>query len=190
MTDEPELNALIEEVRSGRQSAFAELVTRVQARVHAWAARFTDDPDEAEDVAQDVLIGLQRGVQQYHGRSRFSTWLFSVTRNAALNQQRGEVRRASIRVERGVAERASPEARDTHDERTVASLVLKYFHELPPRQRQVFELVDLRDESPVDVARMLGMRPVTVRAHLFKARRAIRTRMLELHEPLMTEFFS
>ncbi len=190
MTDEPELTALIDEVRSGRQSAFAELVAKVQSRVHAWASRFTDDPDEADDIAQDVLIGLQHGVRRYHGRSRFTTWLFSVTRNAAFNQRRGEQRRAAIRVERGLVESTSDEARDTQDARAVAGLVLKYFDALPPRQRQVFELIDLRGESAVEVARMLGMRPVTVRAHLFKARRAIRARMLELHEPLMTEFFS
>lgn len=190
MTDEPELDALVDDVRLGRESAFAELVTRVQARVQAWAARFADDPDEAEDIAQDVLIALQRGVKQYHGRSRFSTWLFAVTRSAAFSRRRGDIRRAAIRSELDMSGRTSFEVRDTHDERTVASLVLRYFDELPPRQRQVFELVDLRGESPIEVARTLGMRPVTVRAHLFKARRAIRARLLELHEPFMSEFLS
>ena len=190
MTDEPELNALIDEVRSGDHSAFAKLVTRVQARVQSWAMRFADDPDEADDIAQGVLIGLERGVRQYRGRSRFSTWLFAVTRNAAFNHRREDVRRAALRAERDMPGRTSAEVRDTHDERAAASLVLRYFDELPPRQRQIFELVDLRGESPVDVARTLGMRPVTVRAHLFKARRAIRARLLELHEPFMSEFLS
>lgn len=190
MTDEPDLDALVDDVRLGHESAFAELVTRVQARVQTWAARFADDPDDAEDIAQDVLIGLQRGVKQYHGRSRFSTWLFAVTRNAAFNRRRGDIRRAAIRADRDVSERTSVEVRDTHDERTVASLVLKYFDELPPRQREVFGRVDLRGESPAEVAITLGMRPVTVRAHLFKARRAIRTRLFELHESFMSEFLS
>ena len=190
MTDEPELDALIEEIRGGRQEAFAELVALVQSRVRAWASRFTEDADDADDVAQEVLIGLERGVQQYHGRSRFTTWLYSVTRNAAFNRRRSEDRRAELRVERGLAEPIDAEGLDAHDQHTVADLVLKYFDALPARQRLVFELIDLRGESPSEVAQRLGMRSVTVRAHLFKARRAIRARMLELHEPLMKEFLS
>ena len=190
MTDEPGLSTLIDDVRSGQQAAFAQLVSRVQSRVRMWAGRFTDDPDVADDIAQEVLIGLQRRVHSFRGQSRFSTWLFAITRNTAREQRRLEGRRAAIRAERDASDVAVDHNLDSHDERTVASLVLKYFDALPPKQRQIFQLVDLEGEAPAEVARRLGMRPSTVRAHLFKARRAIRVRMLELHEPLMTEFFS
>src|SRR5205085_7757033 len=135
--------------------------------------------------------GLQRRVAQYRGDSRFSTRLFSVTRRTALNHDRTETRRARIREVREVEVAPGPASPDaTLDEQTVAALVLRYFESLPPKQRLIFELVDLRGESPADVARTLGMQPVTVRTHLFKARRTIRARLLELHEPLMKEFLS
>ena len=190
MTDEPELRSLIDDVRCGREAAFAQLIEQVQLRVRAWAVRFTDDSDAADDIAQEVLIGLQRSVQHYQGHSRFTTWLYSVTRNTAREHRRSDQRRSTLRAEQGEPDTVAAGMDDAHDARTVADLVLVYFDALPPKQRQVFELVDLRGMEPTDVARQLGMRPVTVRAHLFKARRSIRARMLQLHEPLMTEFLS
>ncbi len=191
MSDEPELSRLIDEVRSGRRASLDALVRRVQARVHRWAARITGDDDSADDIAQDVLIGLERRLDKYQGRSRFSTWLFSVTRNAALEHERAEHRRAAKRaiLSTHVVSTTS-DARTAHDEQAVAALVLRYVDALPRGQRQIFEAVDLRGREPADVARELGMEQSTVRAHLFKARRAIRARMLERHEPLLKEFFS
>jgi RNA polymerase sigma factor (sigma-70 family) len=72
----------------------------------------------------------------------------------------------------------------------LAALVLGYFDTLPKRQRQIFELADIRGMAPAEIARQLGMQQVTVRAHLFKARRTIRERMLENHERLLKEYTS
>ena len=56
LIDEPELASLLDDAQDGRADAFELLVRRVQARIHAWAIRFTGDADAAEDVAQEVLI--------------------------------------------------------------------------------------------------------------------------------------
>jgi RNA polymerase sigma-70 factor (ECF subfamily) len=82
------------------------------------------------------------------------------------------------------------ETRETFDESTLTSLVLRYFDELPPRQREVFELSDIQGLSAPEVAERLGMKAVTVRANLFKARRTIRQRMLEHHSTLLEEYRS
>ena len=69
----------------------------------------------------------------------------------------------------------------------VLDLVKALFVELPERQREIFDLVDLQDWSPVEVSQALNMKPVTVRAHLHRARRAMRKRILERHPELMEE---
>ncbi len=190
MTDDAELERIVDEVRSGEQGAFAHLVQRVRGRVRSWAMRYTPDEDVAEDIAQDVMIDLQRRVKYFHGRSRFSTWLFIVTKNTAINHTRLERRRAQLLDTARVEANEAPRADDVFDAHTVSELVLNYFDQLPARQRLIFERVDLRGESAADVARALNMQAATVRTHLFKARRAIRARMLELHEPLIKEFLS
>jgi RNA polymerase sigma-70 factor, ECF subfamily len=61
------------------------------------------------------------------------------------------------------------------------------FRELPARQREVFYLADLEGFAPVEIAERLGMNPTTVRAHLFRARRALRARLLERHPEIAEE---
>ena len=189
--DDGDLPSLVEEVRSGRPAAVERLVARVQDRVRAWASHFTDDEDAADDVTQEVLIGLERRVSRFSGASRFSTWLFAVTRNVALSQRRRDQRRAMLLerqlevsgIEHGTVEQDPDAVR-------LARLVIQYYDALPKRQRSIFEMVDLHGMTPAEVARQLGMEQVTVRAHLFKARRAIRARMLEQHERMLKEYES
>ena len=189
--DDGDLPSLVDGVRSGRPAAVDRLVARVQDRVRGWAGRFTDDADAADDVAQEVLIGLERRVKRFHGASRFSTWLFAVTRNVALSQRRREQRRAML-LERRMGSHSAEiaVAESDPDAARLASLALQYFDALPNRQRSIFEMVDLQGMTPAEAARQLGMEQVTVRAHLFKARRAIRSRMLEHHERLLKEYRS
>lgn len=188
--DEGDLPSLVEGVRSGRPAALERLLVRVQARVRDWAARFTDDADAADDVTQDVLIGLEQRVKQFDGRSRFSTWLFAVTRNVALSQRRRDQRRIELLERRLASDQVPEELVADPDQTTIAALVLLYFDTLPRRQRQIFELADIRGLTPAEIARELGMEQVTVRAHLFKARRTIRGRMLQHHERLLREYRS
>lgn len=189
--DDGDLPSLVDGVRAGRPAAVERLAARVRAQVHAWASRITHDADAADDVTQVVLIGLERRVRRFNGRSRFSTWLFAVTRNVALShvrrdERRSELLKREIPLSLGPAE-AEP---DDPDAARLAALVLKYFDELPRRQRQIFELADVRGWSPAEIARELGMQQVTVRAHLFRARKTIRERMLEHHERLLKEYIS
>jgi len=185
-----ELRSLVAEVRSGRKAALERLLDRVQARVRRWAGRFTSDADAAEDITQDVLIGLERRVQRFDGESRFSTWLFSVTRNVALSRQLRETRRAALIAERHhLADDDAANFRDP-DAARLAALALRYFDALPPQQRRVFELVDIRGLTPAEVARRLSMEQSTVRGNLFKARRSIREQLLQHHERLLKEYRS
>jgi RNA polymerase sigma-70 factor (ECF subfamily) len=188
--DDGDLPRLVDDARSGQADAAERLVARVGARVRAWAARFTDDDDAADDVAQDVLISLDRRVRHFRGTSRFSTWLFAVTRNVALSRRRRETRRAEILERHAALAVVAPDDPVDPDTARLASLVLGYFDALPRRQRQIFELADILGMSPADIARELGMQQVTVRAHLFKARRTIRERMLENHARLLKEYTS
>ena len=185
---------LVRKAQAGDQQALSEVLRRSYEQIHRWAISLTGDPDDADDVTQDVLILLHRRIGQYRERSRFTTWLYRVTRNAA-----GDHFRRSSRRERAV-KRSTEEADDAGYQKgtqldelhasDVADLVRTLFVDLPDRQREVFDLVDLQDWSPVEVSQALDMKPVTVRAHLHRARRTIRKRILERHPELMEELSS
>lgn len=67
------------------EQACAELFRRYRQRVYLWCYRYTHDPDEAVEQAQEILIRVFRGLDGFAGRSRFSTWVYSVARNHCLN---------------------------------------------------------------------------------------------------------
>jgi RNA polymerase sigma-70 factor (ECF subfamily) len=182
------VSPLIEGARAGDEAAFEDLVRRYYERIHRWALARTGDRDDADDVTQEVLVRLHRHIRRFDGRSRFSTWLYRLTLNAAADLHRKAERRR--RLARRLEREPPPAPRAAEDAAAIESdegvdLVRTFMEALSDRQRQVFDLVDLQGLSPVEVAEMLGTEPATVRSHLFRARRAIRRRILESRPDLV-----
>ena len=191
--DDDELTKLVVRVRGGNAAAFEELARRVRDRVRQWARRLVADDDEAEDVAQLVLVRMHERLDEFEGRSRFGSWLYRITRNVALERRRIEARRTAL-LARELAsqpETSSPTTgADVADEDRIRSLIASHFAALPSRQREVFELVELRGLASSDVAVQLGIDASTVRVLLLRARRTIRARLLALHPNLLEDFRS
>lgn len=181
---------LVRRAQAGDSAAREELLTRCHGTIRRWARVLTDDQDEAEDVAQEVLIRVALRLDRYAGRSRFTTWLYQVTRNTALSLRRRVMRRLRLvgemtaGAERREADDPQAQAEASHVRRVVTEL----FQELPLRQREVFYLVDIEGHDAVEIAPRLGLRPVTVRAHLFRARRNLRGKILARHPEIAEEY--
>jgi RNA polymerase sigma factor (sigma-70 family) len=169
---------------AGDDAAFTTLVTRYQPAVFRWALIFARDADEAEDIAQEVFVRMYRQLSQYRSDGLLSSWLYAITRRAANQMRRTLKRRSRLAL--------SPAARPLRDVYTTdpggrvdreraAAVIREMFAELPPRQREVFDLIDLQGLTPAEVAARTGMKPVSVRANLFKARSSIRARFLATH---------
>ena len=87
MRPDPDRN-LIQKAQTGDRKALKELLEAVAPSVRQWALAHTGDPDAAADLSQEVLLVLIRKLPSYRGDARFLTWLFSVTRNQALEGAR------------------------------------------------------------------------------------------------------
>ncbi len=191
-TDEG-VSRLIQGARAGDDEAFEQLVRRFYGQIHRWALARTGDRDDADDVTQEVLVRLHRHLGGFDGRSRFTTWLYQVTRSAAADLHRKRTRRERLvrtaRLGLGGAEVVNPRGSETKADLDRASgLVAVFLDELSDRQREVFDLVDLQGFAPAEVGAMLGMEPVTVRSHLFRARRSIRKKVLESYPELVEDY--
>ena len=187
--DDDELTALVGRVRGGNAAAFDELARRVRDRVRQWARRVVADDDDAEDVAQLVLVQLHRRIGEFEGRSRFATRLYRITRNVALERRRGDARRSALLAREAVAVDDPPAAPDdVADIARIRQLIAPHFDALPPRQREVFELVELRGLAAGEVAARLGIDASTVRVLLLRARRTVRARLLALHPALLEDY--
>ncbi len=183
------LDRLVRKAQSGNEEAFRRLVERCHAQVFRWALVRTGDADDADDVAQNVLVRLSTHLDRYDGRSRFTTWLYRVTANAAggFFRRVAARRRAVERWEQSDsgADAGSADLLGRIHAADVAGVVRTFFDDLPTRQREILDLADLQGFAPGEIADMLKMNPATVRAHLFRARRTLRTRMLDQHPALL-----
>ena len=173
---------LVDRARHGDETAFRRLVERHRDRIYRQALVQTADVDDAEDVTQEVLVRLHLGLPGFRGESKFETWLFTLTRNAAaeFRGKRSRPRRLAARLlEFGAT---GDEVAGDPEQRLEASLVgdrvRAFLEQLSDRQRTVLDLVDLQGYPAAEVAEMLGMRPVTVRTHLMRARRVVRMEFL------------
>lgn len=181
---------LVRRAQAGEAAAREELLMCCAGTVRRWAGVLTDDADEADDVTQEVLIRVAGRLDRYAGRSRFTTWLYQVTRNTAFGLRRRVARR--LRLAKGVAEQmregSGVDPSLLAEASELRRVVSELFRELPLRQREVFYLVDIEGHDAVDIAPRLGLRPVTIRAHLFRARRTLRRKILERHPEIAAEF--
>lgn len=182
---------LVRKAQAGDRQAFRELVRACYQQIYRWALGQTGDPDDADDVTQEVLVRLHRQLSRYREQARFTTWLYQVTRNAATDFHRARRRRERLAREpeaRMVTETGADQL-DQIAREEATQIVKVLFEDLPDQQREVFDLVDLQGLTPTEVGKMLQMKPVTVRAHLFRARRSIRGRIMARHPELMEEAY-
>jgi RNA polymerase sigma-70 factor (ECF subfamily) len=180
--------ALVIRASAGDAEAFRLLVRRFHETIYRWALGSTGDRDDADDVTQQVLLRIHGSLATLRDSGHLRTWLFRVTHNTALELHRVRGRRAAA-LDREMlltpGERVALDPVDRIDLEQTMTLVQHYFEELPDRQRQIFDLADFQGFTPAEIAEMLDMEQVTVRANLCKARRAIRTRILRDHPELV-----
>src|SRR6266404_3594044 len=81
---------------SGDDSAFTTLVTRFQPAVFRWALMFARDPDEAEDITQEVFVRTHQLIGQYRSDGSLEGWLYRITRRSATQMRRKSKRRGRL----------------------------------------------------------------------------------------------
>src|SRR5947199_4209475 len=88
---DPDIRLMLR-VRDDDAAAFAELVERFQHRLVAVMNHLVGNSDEAEDLAQEVFLRVYRIRKKYRPKAKFSTWLFTIANNLALNSLRDRQR--------------------------------------------------------------------------------------------------
>ena len=160
--------------------------------VRQWAFASTGDVDTASDLSQEVLVLLLRKISSYRGEARFLSWLFTVTRNQALESLRRRERLNRkvdrLSVELGKGPRAMNEGEWRVDRARLRSIVKAFVEELPNRQREVFQMAEFQGLTSTEIGAILRLSPVSVRAALLKARRSLRKRILKNHPEFVEEY--
>lgn len=171
-----ELVALVRAGGAQAEPAAAELFGRYHGRVYAWCRRYRRDPDQALDLAQDVLLTAWRSLATWEGRAPFGGWLFVVTHHACLRAARARPldRNEDFELEDLPDPRPDP-ASDFEDRQERESLLALVREHLDPQEQRAVWL-RCAERMPVDeITRVLGLESATgARGLLQTARRKLK----------------
>lgn len=156
--------ALLAAVRQGSTEALGQLYGRHAGEVYSLAFRLTGSRDDAQDVMQDVFVGLPRALRAYDERGRFGAWLGRVAARVALMRMRsrGALREEALEAAGDPAARRDPDPVD----RIAAHRALQ---RLPDGLRAVFVLKEIEGYSHAEIGGLLGITAENAAVRLSRA---------------------
>jgi RNA polymerase sigma-70 factor (ECF subfamily) len=182
---DPDIRLMLQ-VRADELGAFEQLVEHYQHRLVGVLHHLLGSADEAEDLAQEVFLRIYRSRKKYRPRAKFSTWLFTIANNLALNvlrrRQRKPVVPLNVRdsgplgprpAERIVKARtAQPGQRMQQEE--LAAVIREALEGLNERQRAAVVLNKFEDMNYAEIAAVMGLSTKAVKSLLSRARTNLR----------------
>jgi RNA polymerase sigma-70 factor (ECF subfamily) len=187
-TDVPEKleeSELIRQICEGQTELFYHLIKPYERSVFAVAYSVVNDASEAEDIAQESFLKALKGLPNFRGEAKFSTWLMQI----ALNEARQRLRRSRTHLHQSLDESAAGEEseylpRDLADWREIPSEALarkelgqrieRTLRSLRPIYREVLVLRDMEHLSTAETAQILGISTSLVKTRLLRARLQMR----------------
>lgn len=163
----------------GDKTALETLYRRHVDRVWRYAYLRTNSRDAAGEVVQETFLRVVRSIRSFKAHSGFATWLFALTRSAAIDLVRRErtdrARDLGPTVLKLRAAESAPKAGSPNDE--VRAVVREAVGGLPGAQRDVIVLCELSGFTMREAAATLGWGESRVKVTLFRARRKLRERL-------------
>ena len=185
---------LVQRMRARDESAVAELDTNYRSRIQQLAMRYVKTPEDAEEIAQDVLMKVYRRIDAFRGEAALSSWIYRITFNTAMSRLRSRRSASYFAVpERdlrdGVEERGghvrneSPDWSRMADEALLRSQVrrklARALPELPSIYRVPVILRDIQGLSTEEASAKLGIKQQTLKSRLHRGRAFLRARLTE-----------
>jgi RNA polymerase sigma-70 factor, ECF subfamily len=167
---------LMRRTQNGDKSAFAILFDRYTSAVLSYLYRMLGNVEDVESIGQEVFLRAFRFAPTYRYPQKFSTWLFTITRNLAINhsrrRKRSPVRNITELNLEGVDISGDPyqvasRATDDLEKQEEIARVLKALDDLPTDQKEVIVLGVFQDMSYAQMEQITGTKAVTLRSRMF-----------------------
>ncbi|MBZ0298088.1 MAG: RNA polymerase sigma factor [Anaerolineae bacterium] len=171
MTGDPDL-LLLRAMAKGDVQALEALYARHGRHILAYLRGLLADPQQAEEVLQDVMMAAWRGAGSFRGDSQVKTWLIGIARRQAFNAIRRQQPDATPLDEDAALD-------DTGVFRKVAlnaerEVIRAAIRELPADQRETLELIFYHELSGVEAAVVMGVAEGTIKSRLHRAKATLR----------------
>ncbi|MDR1143117.1 MAG: sigma-70 family RNA polymerase sigma factor [Spirochaetaceae bacterium] len=167
---------LVDQILSGQKELFRLLIDRYQRKVHAMGASFFRNAEDAADFTQEVFIKAYQNLASFGGRSRFSTWLYRIAYNTAVNGINRRREYQSLAEDPLVEEGPEQQALRQAARQAVKDAVA----ELPEKYRICVDLFFFYDCSVREIGGITGLPENTVKSHVFRAKKLLREKLGQL----------
>lgn len=178
---------LVSRAMAGREDGFEELVRRYQRPIAAYVYRMVGDYESALDLTQEVFIKVYNSLRQYRSEFKFSTWIYKIAHNSAVDHLRRYSTRAASTLTGEFdgeqyelpleSRRLSPEQESERAERRAE--IEQVVRALPVAYRELVLLRHAHDMSYEEISEVMGLPLGTVKNRLFRAREAMRQQFIE-----------
>jgi RNA polymerase sigma-70 factor (ECF subfamily) len=180
--------ALMLRVRQGDTAAFTELVDKYKRPVMNVVYRMIRDATEAEDLAQNVFVQVYKSAHRYESSAKFSTWLFTITRNLCLNEIRRRSRHPAESLDATHPEHEDQPLRQFEDKKNfsppenllqgeLAQKIEAALAGLPENQRTAILLCRQDELSYEDIAKVLGCSLSATKSLIHRGREALKEKL-------------
>ena len=173
--------ALMKRIACGDESAFRALLERHQDSVVGTVAKMLGNPSDAEDIAQQVFLRVWQHAKSYRPDAKFTTYLFTITRNLVFNETRRRSRKKEIPLDTGDSSGNHEPGDDPHRQPDASLLeaelriaVDQAITSLPETQRLAVILRRYENLSYEEIAVVLDLSVSAVKSQLFRARSSLR----------------
>jgi RNA polymerase sigma-70 factor (ECF subfamily) len=167
--------ALMELISRGDQHAFSQLYLRYQPKLVKYCARvLRDDIAQAADLVDEALFDVWRSAENFAGRSKVSTWIYSIARNKVVSWLR-KTSEMTLEDESLLDAMIDPAA-SPHEELALDDMkqqLLRLMDQLTEEHREVIRLTYFEDKSVKEVANILDISENTVKTRMFYARKRL-----------------
>ena len=171
---------ILEQILAGEKELFRLLVKRYESAVYGMGVSFFRNEEDASDFTQEVFIKIYRSLSGFEGRSRFSTWLYRIAYNTALNSVKRNRNYRSLVEDDIVPDTDTPERSMLR--KTIREAVLEGVNDLPERFRISIDLYLFYDRSYQEIEIITGYPVNTIKSHVFRAKKLLRDKLEGYHE--------
>lgn len=173
---EQDEQALIKQAQAGNTNAFAGLVTMHGTLVYNLALRTLNDPQEAEDVAQETFVRAWLALPRFRAQAQLSTWLYRIATNLCYNRL-PQLKRELAALDPD-AQVDLPDERQATEELLLTAEIMTQVetavNQLPESYRMLITLRHIQGLSYADIADVAEMPIGSVKTGIFRARRQLR----------------
>ena len=163
------------QIISGQKNLFRLLVRRYERQVFGMGRSFFRNDEDACDFTQEVFLKVYRNLAHFEGRSRFSTWLYRIAYNTAINGVNRKKEYQSLAEEVPSGEGDTPEHALLRE--IARDAVLVSLAELPERYRICIDLFFFYGCSYQEIESITGYPVNTVKSHVFRAKKILREKL-------------